>query len=120
MDSKPELCTDCSHGVAQAYAQLRSLTSSYLRGEIELSAFNTLTGEVILRYDMEVAQRKLDVALQSLSQEDELGAGKHRLGEPEYHWPTSDVPVVDLEDSCMRPAVHDGTGDCGCPEIAED
>jgi hypothetical protein len=120
MDSSQHLCGDCSHSIEHAFAQLRSLTTSFLRGEIELRAFNVLTGEILVQHDMGVAQRKLDARLRAIADSGELEPGRHRLAEPQYDWPAANVPAVDMEESCMQPAAHDGSGDCGCPAVAED
>lgn len=95
MDGSLSLCADCAHSVEHAFAQLRSLTTSYLRGEIQLRAFSALSGEILLCHDMGVAQRKLDAQLAVAKESGQLGAAKHRLAEPEYGWPATDPPQVD-------------------------
>lgn len=120
VDTHTQLCHDCEQSVLEAFAQLRSLIRSYLRGEIEYEAFATMAGELQLRHDIDIANRKMDVQLQQNAESGGSGAGRHRLQSPTYQWPAADVPVVDVEDACMQPAAHDGTGDCGCPAIGED
>lgn len=120
MDSRNPLCADCANGIWTDFAKLRILTAAFLRGEIELEPFGRLWGELILHHDIAVANRKLDVQLAAAAESGGSGAGRHRSGEPSIPWPAADVPVVDVEDSCMAPASHDGSGDCGCPAIGED
>jgi hypothetical protein len=79
-----------------------------------------LTGEILLKHDMGVAQRKLDARLQAVADSGELQPGRHRLAEPEYDWPPAEVPAIDTQESYMQPAAHDGSGDCGRPVVAED
>lgn len=120
MDSKPELSWYLFDLYVTDFANFRVLTTSYLRGEIDLQAFTTIYGELMLRHDMYMANHKMQAQISANAESGSSGAGKHRLGEPEYHWPAPDVPEVDLEESCMAPATHDGSGDCGCPAIGED
>jgi hypothetical protein len=93
---------------------------SFFRGEISYEAFVTMAGVQLIRYDTAVAIRKMGYRPAPNAESGGSGAGRHRLGDPDYHWPAADVPTVDVEESCMQPAVHDGTGDCGCPGIGED
>lgn len=99
---------------------LRDLTRQYLRGELPLSTFIMHVGLLWLDYDLKVAGTP-----------DRVGS----LYDDSCHCPfcsavrdmkltadlpAADVPVTDLNDVCMAPATHDGSGDCGCPRIDED
>lgn len=95
MDGSLSLCADCADSTERSFAQLRSLMTSFFRGEIELRAFSALSGEILLCHDMGVAQRKLDAQLLAAKQAGELGAAKHRLVEPDYQWPADDPPHTD-------------------------
>jgi hypothetical protein len=105
---------------AQALAQLRSLIRSYIRGELSHRAFVMQFGVQCLTHDVATPRDPATLPQYSYCQDPDCDG--HPIGDITVAAArvAPDVPVVDLEDACMQPAAHDGTGDCGCPGIAED
>jgi hypothetical protein len=93
---------------------------SFFRGEISYEAFVTMAGVQLIRYDTAVAIRKMGYRPAPNAESGGSGAGRHRIGDDvTYQWPDHDQEEPP-DGFCNQPAVHDGTGDCGCPPIAED
>lgn len=105
---------------AQALAQLRSLIRAYIRGELSHSAFVMQFGVQCLTHDMAtprvpdtmVACTRCGHQIYNPSCDCAHCTGDWSL----RHYVPADVPGV----PCEMPSAHDGSGDCGCPEIPED
>lgn len=95
MDSEPEVTSWQLPLVEKAFADFRSLTRSYLRGEIQYEAFEKLAGVLSLRYDTEVATHKLRAQEALNAESGSSGAGRHRINEPAYIWPDIDITPRD-------------------------
>jgi len=81
VDSSHHVCEACSVVTAAAFAELRTLTTALGRGEIDVSTFRVLTGDVLLQYDMSVAHRKLQAQVAKIAESGGSGAGRHYLRE---------------------------------------
>jgi len=105
---------------AQALANIRSLVRTYIRGDISHGQFVLQFALQCLTHDVATPRPPsafLDTADHAAGWFD---ASQHVAYIAKAARIASDLPVVDLEDSCMAPATHDGTGDCGCPAVGED
>jgi len=105
---------------AQALAHLRSLIRSYIRGELSHAQMVLQFGLANLTHDVGTPRPPIE----SVQCEEEYcghledPAAGEQSSMP-LHNPSCGCDWCSQE-SCMEPAVHDGSGDCGCPSIAED
>lgn len=105
----------------EAHTQsFRRLTRQYIRGELAHSTFVMHVGLLYLNYDLQVAGTPDLVGKLYDSCCHCPFCSAVRDMQLNAYLPGADVPVTDLNDGCMAPATHDGSGDCGCPAIAED
>jgi hypothetical protein len=91
VDSEPDVTVWQLATAEKAFAEFRSLTRSFLRGELTYDAFERLAGECTVRYDTAVAEQKLRAQQSINATAGVSGAGRHRINEPDYRWPSAEV-----------------------------
>lgn len=105
---------------AVALSQLRSLIRAYIRGELSHSAFVMRFGVQGLTHDLGTPRPRstFEVYHDKFVRCTSCGYPVPRVFSLEELAELAEGNTVDIE--CPAPATHDGSGDCGCPAIAED
>lgn len=105
---------------AVALSQLRSLIRSYIRGELSHSAFVMRFGVQGLTHDLGTLRpaSTFEVYHDKFVRCTSCGYPVPRVFTIDE---LADLAEGSTENMvCEAPAAHDGSGDCGCPAVAED